>query len=516
MVDWAREVDRLASARARALGMGGEMRVARQHSLGKLTVRERVELLLDPGSFVEYGMLATFFGLSPEDEKYAAADGVLTGFGKISGRLVCVIAEDFTVQGGSLGNSHFAKKIRILRRVAKDKVPIILLLDGSGARAEQETVEGPPVAPHHALLASLSGLVPIVSCALGPCFGDSSLLGQLAEFIVMARGTSQFGIAGPPIVKTATSEVISKEDLAGSKIHCYETGVADNEAESEAHAFDIIREYLSFFPLNCWEEPPFAPTADPADRMDKELLRIVPESYNAPYDVKRVIRCIVDEGHFFERKPFHATNVVTALARMGGHPVGIIANQPLVLAGAVDAKAAHKARQFIDICNSFHLPLLFLADCPGVMPGWLAEQQATLRAGLSIAHSVAFLRVPVISIILRKAFGFGGTSMGLIGQDQALVAAWPSATFSSLPSAGSAAVSRKTEVNAGEDPEKVRKELEEKLARTEGPYLAAGGYRIDEILDPRETRPTVIRHLEVARQRRKEGLGPAWMHGIKP
>jgi acetyl-CoA carboxylase carboxyltransferase component len=516
MVDWAKEVERLQRARQRALEMGGEMRVERQHKLGKLTVRERLDLLLDPGTFIEYGMLATFFGLSPEAEKYAAADGVVTGFGKINGRLVCVIAEDFTVQGGSLGNSHFAKKIRILKRAAKDKVPVVLLLDGSGARAEQETVEGPPIAPHHAQLAALSGLVPIISCAMGPCFGDSSLLGQLSEFIIVVKETGQFGIAGPPIVKTATSEEISKEDLAGSKIHCYETGVADNEALSEGHAFDIAREYLSYLPTNCWGEPPYVPTNDPVDRMDQELLGIVPEDYNAPYDVKRVIRCIVDDGHFFERKPCHGTNVVTALARMGGHPVGIVANQPLVLAGAVDAKAAHKARQFIDICNSFHLPLVFLADCPGVMPGRLAEQQATLRAGLSIAHSAAFLRVPFMTIVLRKNFGFGGTSMGLIGQDQVLTAAWPSASFSSLPSAGSAAVTRRTEVGAGDDPERARKDLEARFEEMEGPYLAAGAYRIDEILDPRETRPTVIRHLEVARQRRKEPLGPALMHGIKP
>jgi acetyl-CoA carboxylase carboxyltransferase component len=496
--------------------MGGEMRVERQHKLGKLTVRERLDLLLDPGTLIEYGMLATFFGLSPEEEKYAAADGVVTGFGKIDGRPVCVFAEDFTVQGGSLGNSHFAKKMRILRRVPKDKVPIILLLDGGGARAEQETVEGPPIAPHHAQLAAMSGLVPIISCALGPCFGDSSLLGQLSEFIIMARGTSQFGIAGPPIVKTATSEEISKEDLAGSRIHCYETGVADNEADSEEHVFQTVKEYLSFFPTNCWEEPPRFPTDDPVDRMDEQLLHIIPDSYHAPYDVKDIIRCIVDDGHFFERKPFYGTNVVTALARMDGHPVGIVANQPLVLAGAVDYKAALKARQFVEICNSFHIPLIFLADCPGVMPGRVAEQEATLRAGLTIAHASAFLRVPTLTVVLRKAFGFGGTSMGFIGQDQILTAAWPSAQFGSLPSAGSAAVARKSEVDAEEDPEKKRKELEEELERMEGPYMAAGSYRIDEILDPRETRPTIIRHLEIARTRRKEPLGPAMKHGIMP
>ncbi len=516
MVDWEKEVERLQRARKRALGMGGQRRIDRQHNLGKLTVRERIDRLLDPGSLIEYGMLATFFGLSPEAEKFAAADGVVTGFGKVNERPVCVIAEDFTVQGGSLGNSHFAKKMRILRRVAKDKVPIIMLLDGSGARAEQETVEGPPIAPHHAQLAALSGLVPLISCAMGPCFGDSSLLGQIGEFIIVVKESGQFGIAGPPIVKTATSEEISKEDLAGSKIHCYETGVADNEALSEDHALDIIKEYLSYFPTNCWEEPPYYPTNDPVDRMDEELLDIVPEDYHAPYDVKRVISCIVDDGHFFERKPFYGTNVVTALARMDGHVVGIVANQPLVLAGAVDYKAAVKARQFVEICNSFHIPLVFLADCPGVMPGRIAEQEATLRAGLAIAHASAFVRVPTLTVVLRKTFGFGGTSMGFIGQDQILTAAWPSAQFGSLPSAGSAAVARKSEVESEEDPEKARKELEEQFEEMEGPYMAAGSYRIDEILDPRETRPTIIRHLEIARARRKETLGPAMKHGIMP
>lgn len=516
MVDWEKEAERIRRARERALGMGGPKRVERQHDQGKLTVRERVDLLLDPGTFIEYGMLATFFGLSPEEEKFAAADGVVTGFGKIDGRLVCVIAEDFTVQGGSLGNSHFAKKIRIIKRVAQDKVPIILLCEGGGARAEQETVEGPPWAPHHALYARLSGLVPTISCALGPCFGDSSLLGQLSEFIVMVRGTSQFGIAGPAVVKTATSEDITKEDLAGSKIHCYLTGVADNEALSEEDCFAQVREYLSYFPSNAWEEPPYQATNDPIDRMDEELLHTVPDSYYASYDMKRVIRCIVDDGHFFEIKPYYGTSLITALARMGGHPVGILANQPLVLAGAVDAKAAYKGRKFIDVCNSFHIPLVFLADCPGVMPGRIAELEGTLRAGLSVAYAAAFVRVPVVSIILRKAFGFGGTSMGLIGQDQVYVAAWPSASFASLPGAGSAAVSRKSEVESSEDPEKARKELQAKLEETEGPYPAAGSYRMDDIIDPRETRPRIIRHLEVARMRRKEPLGPAMKHGIMP
>jgi acetyl-CoA carboxylase carboxyltransferase component len=317
-------------------------------------------------------------------------------------------------------------------------------------------------------------------------------------------------------VKTATSEEISKEDLAGSKIHCYETGVADNEALNEEHAFAIAKEYLSFFPGNCWEEPPRYFTADPADRMDEELLHIVPENYNAAYDIKRVIRCIVDDGYFFERKPCYGINLVTALARMDGHPVGIVANQPLVLAGAVDYKAALKARQFIDICNSFHIPIVFLADCPGVLPGLRAEQEGTLRAGLAIAHSAAFMRVPTITILLRKNFGFGGTSMGLIGQDQVLTAAWPSAQFGSLPGAGSAAVARKSEVDSEEDPEKKRKELLEKFEQMEGPYMAAGSYRIDDIIDPRETRPIIIKHLEVARTRRKEPLGPAMKHGIMP
>jgi acetyl-CoA carboxylase carboxyltransferase component len=516
MVDWEREVVRLEQARRRAREMGGPRRIQRQHQLAKLTVRERIDLLIDPGTFLEYGILATYFGRSPEEEKYAAADGVVTGFAKISGRPVCIIGEDFTVLGGSVGYTHFSKKLRMMERVAKDKVPIIMLLDGGGARAEQEIVEGPPWAPHHGALAALSGLVPIVSCVLGPCAGDSSLLGVLAEFIVMVKGISMFGIAGPRVVQTATGEVIDKEDLAGSMVHCYESGVADNEVATEAECFDTVRKYLSYLPTNAWEAPPAVSSGDPVDRMDEDLLHIIPGHPHAPYDMKRVIRCIADDNAFFEIRPHHATNVITALARMGGHSVGFIANQPMRMAGAVDAKAAHKVRHFIDLCNAFHVPIIFLADVPGVMPGKAAERAGTLRVGLTIANAIASCRVPIITMILRKAFGYGGTSMGLIGTGQVFVGAWPSANFSSLPSAGSAAVARRSELEGSADPEAKRKELMARLEEKEGPYLAAGSLRVDDIIDPRETRPVIIRHLEFARQRRKEPLGPMVKHGIMP
>ncbi len=516
MIDWNMEVARLERARKRALGMGGEKRVNRQHDLGKLTVRERIDRLIDPGTFLEYGQLATYFGRSPEEEKYAAADGVVTGFAKIDGRPVCLLAEDFTVLGGSVGYTHFSKKLRMMELVAQDKVPIILLLDGAGARAELELVEGPPSAPHHGALAALSGLVPIVSCILGPCAGDSSLLGVLAEFVIMVKGISMFGIAGPPVVQTATGEEISKEELAGSKVHCYESGVADNEAKSEPHCFNMVRQYLSYLPSNAWEAPPYLSSNDPPDRQDNELLRIIPENLQTPYDMKKIIRCIVDENSLFEIKPGHAKNIITALARMDGHSVGLIANQPMNLAGAVDVKAAHKARHFIDLCNAFHIPIIFLADVPGVLPGKKAERAGTLRVGLTIANAIAGCRVPIISIIVRKAFGYGGTSMGLIGTGQVFIAAWPSANFSSLPSAGSAAVSRRSELDSTTDPEGKRKELMTDLEEKEGPYLAAGSFRVDAIIDPRETRPRIIRHLEIARQRLKEPLGPMVKQGIMP
>lgn len=515
-LDWKKELERLQRLRTRALGMGGPERVERQHKLGKLTVRERLNLLVDPGTFIEYGMLATYFGTSPEAEKYAAADAVVTGFGKVDGRLCCIMAEDFTVQGGSLGVTHLQKKMRMLDRATQEKTPVILLLDGGGARAVQETVEGMPYGPHHAKLARLSGIVPVVACALGPCAGDSSLLGSLSEFIIMVQGTSMFGIAGPPVIETATSEKISKEELAGSKLHCYETGVADNEAESEEHCFNIVKEYLSFFPTNSWQEPPWKKTGDDPNRRDEELLSIVPEKYVAPYEMKKVIRHIVDDGYFFEIRPYHAKNLITCLARMGGHPVGILANQPMVLAGALTAKAAHKARHFIEICDSFHIPLIFLADCPGVMPGYDSEREGTLRVGLSVAYAAAFVRVPTITVVLRKAFGFGGTSMGAIGSDQALVVAWPSATFGSLPARGGVAASKAREISQAADSEKSRQDFIKSIEEKERPFLAAGSLRIDDVIDPRETRPLIIKVLELGRQRRTAALGPRYKTGIMP
>ena len=278
----------------------------------------------------------------------------------------------------------------------------------------------------------------------------------------------------------------------------------------------MAKEYLAYLPLNAYEYPPYRDTGDKADRMQEELLTIVPVKRNTPYDMKLIIRCIVDNGNFFEIKPDFAPNIITTLARMGGHTVGIIANQPMVMAGAIDYKAAAKYRHFVDLCSAYHVPLIFLTDVPGVMTGSQAEAEGTLRSGLACAYSLAFADVPIITVVIKKAFGYGGSAMGGAGAGQAGVFAWPTADFGSIPSAGGILAAYKKEIENAPDPDAKRKELERQFAETGGPYSAAANFNVDEVIDPRQTRPRIIRALELLLNSRSVAPGPTFRHGIMP
>ncbi len=351
---------------------------------------------------------------------------------------------------------------------------------------------------------------------MGPCSGDSSLQVSLMEFIIMVKGHGELFAGGPPVVYTAIGEVVSKEELGGSKIHCRISGLGDNEAESDEHAIAMAKEYLSYLPLSAYEYPPYVDTGDSVERMEPELLEIVPAERNIPYDMKRVIRCVVDNGVFFEIKPVFAPNLITALARMGGHTVGIIANQPKVMAGSVDAKAAIKYRHFVDLCGAYHIPLIYFTDIPGVMTGSEAERQGTLRAGLACAYSLAFADIPVVTVVVKKAFGYGGSAMGGYGAGQIAVFAWPTADFGAIPAAGGILAAYKSEIESAPDPEARRKELELQFAEVGGPYSAAANFNIDDVIDPRETRPRIIRALELALHRRTVPAAPTRRTGIMP
>ena len=512
-----KEVSYLRERRQKALQQGGTDRVARQHKVGKLTARERVGLLMDKGSFQEYGMLANHQCHRPEmADKDAPADGVITGFGSIEGRKAGVIAEDFTVMGGSVGATHGMKKMRMVQLSQQERVPLVWLMDGAGARAEEFIAEGLPMIAHHMFTAKSSGIIPSVGVAMGPCSGDSSLATSLLEFIIMTKGEGMLAAGGPPVVLAATGEVVTKQDLGGWKVHCVESGVADNPAEDDADAIAMTKRYLSYLPSSAYDYPPDVKPEDDPDRKDEELLDIVPDNLLVAYDMKKIINNIVDRGSFFEIKPEFAKMMITGFARMNGHVIGIIANQPKVYAGAITSPAAQKERHFIDLCTAYHIPLLFLIDVPGIMTGKEAERTGALRYGLEMAYSLAWSDVPKISVVIHKAFGMGGAIMCGYGAGQTLTLAWPRCNFGSIPAGGGVLAAHKAELEAAADPARLARELEEAYKKYSGPYPAAATFNIDDVIDPRETRPRIIRALELAMCRRAQPAAPVMRWGVMP
>lgn len=509
----------LQARRARALEMGGVERIERQHLRGKKTVRERISILLDADTFREYGQLASHIhalGVSQRVDEVTPADGVVFGFGKIAGRMVCVIAEDFTVKGGTFGIIHGRKKLRAIDIAHRERVPVIWIQDGAGARAQEMIGEGLPAGPHYLVMARHSGTAPQVSIVMGPSAGDSSLIASLCEFIIMVEGTSMLAAGGPPIVKAAMGKDVFKEELGGSDVHCRISGCADNVARTEEEAITMARRFLSYLPGNAWEYPPHQPSDDPIERADEDLISILPDNPRTPYDMKRVISAVVDRESFFEIKPLFAPMVITGFARMDGHPVGIVANQPKVMAGTITEKAARKIRHFIDLCTAYHLPLVFLQDVPGVLPGPDSEREGTLRSGLAITYALAWSDVPKITVVIRKAFGYGACAMCGGGSGQTVTLAWPCADFGSLPPESAVLAAHTREIEAATNPEQLKRELMENYERSSGAFHAAGIFTLDDVIDPRETRLRVIQALELARQRRTMPAQPAARCGVMP
>lgn len=499
---------------ARATSLGGPEKIARQHALGKLTVRERVDRLLDPGSFHEYGRFSSHYTQDiPTVDTLTPADGVVMGFGLIDGRHVCVVGEDFTIMGGSHGVINARKKLHAIQMARRERVPLIWLLDGAGARGQELMNDGLPDVTHFLEQARLSGVAPQVGLVLGPCAGDSALVAAGSEFVVMRKGTAMMAAGGPPVVKAATGIEVTKEDLGGSAIHTGVSGVADNEAATDEEALDLARRFLSYLPTNAWAWPERGAPAEP-EVID--LDRVVPAQKRRAYDMTTLIRGVVDAGSFFEIKPNHARMMITGFARMDGHPVGIVANQPLVHAGAITAAAAKKAQHFIELCSAYHVPLVFLQDVPGVMTGPQAEKEGTLRAGLSLVNSLAWSEVPKVTIVIRKAFGFAACAMGGWGGEQSYVAAWLTADFASLPVSGGVAAAFKREIEAAPDPAQALRDIEARFAGGTGPYNAAARFTVHDVIAPGETRSRILHALSLARSRRSAPPQPVPKYGVSP
>ena len=509
-------VEELEARRAKARLGGGEEKIARQHAQDKLTARERLDLLIDAGTWVELGIHGRpHFSQRAMEGKDAPADGVVTGYGKIDGRMVAVAAYDFTVMAGSMGMTGETKMARLRELALSKRIPLVWLLDSAGARI-QEAAGSLFAGSGHLFREEvvMSGVMPQVAALMGPCAAGTAYIPGLADFVPMVKGRGSMALAGPHLTKAVTGEDVTQEELGGSRIHTRVSGVGDLEVDSDEDCIKAIKDYLSYFPSHCEEPPPRREPVDPIDRRDEELLDILPESPRKPYDMYDVIGHIVDDGVWFDLKPRFARTIITCLARMGGRPVGIVANQPRHLGGILENDSADKAARFINLCDAYGIPLLFLMDVPGFMVGTKVEQAGIIRHGAKMLYAVSRATVPKVTVIIRKAYGAGYYVMCGKAYEPDLIVAWPSAEISVMGPEGAVNNIFRKQIEASDDPDAARAEMIEGIRKTIDPYIAAGNALIDDVIDPRETRPTVIRALEMAETKKVER--PWKKHGVMP
>jgi methylmalonyl-CoA decarboxylase subunit alpha len=509
-------VEELHERRERAKLGGGEEKIARQHAAEKLTARERIDLLVDEGTFTELGIHAGIHhSVRGLEGKEAPADGVITGYGKVDGRMVAICAYDFTVMAGSMGLSGEMKVTRLRDLALTKRLPFVWLLDSAGARI-QEAV-GSLFAGSGFLFREevvMSGVIPQVAALMGPCAAGTAYIPGLADFVPMVKGRGSMALAGPHLVRAAVGEDVTQEELGGSRVHCRKSGVGDLEVADDQECIARIKEYLAYFPSHNQERPPIRESSDPVDRMDEDLLDVLPESNRKPYDMYEVIRRIVDDGEYFDMKPQWAKTIITCFARFGGRPVGIVANQPKQLGGILDNDSADKAARFVNLCNAFGIPLVFLQDVPGFMVGTKVEQAGIIRHGAKMLHAVANATVPKITVVLRKAYGAGYYVMCGRAYEPDLIVAWPSAEISVMGAEGAVEIVFRKQVEEAEDPAAKRQELIDAYRKIIDVYIAAKNDLIDDVIDPRETRPTICRALEMAEGKTVER--PWKRHGVVP
>jgi acetyl-CoA carboxylase carboxyltransferase component len=497
-------VEDLRERRERLKLGGGEAKIAVQHEREKLTARERIALLIDEGTFVELGLHGRpHFSQRAMDGKDAPADGVVTGYGKIDGRLTAVAAYDFTVMAGSMGMTGELKVGRLRELALSKRIPLVWLLDSAGARI-QEAVGSLFAGSGHLFREEvvMSGVIPQVAALMGPCAAGTAYIPGLADFVPMVRGRGSMALAGPHLVRAAIGEDVTQEELGGSRVHCRKSGVGDLEVADDQECIERIKEYLGFFPQSCEEPPPVRPSADPIDRGDEDLLDVLPASNRKPYDMYEVIRRIVDDGAYFDLKPQFAKTIITALARFGGRPAGIVASQPKHLGGILDNDSADKAARFINLCNAYGIPLVYLMDVPGFMVGTKVEQAGIIRHGAKMLYATANATVPKVTVVLRKAYGAGYYVMCGRAYEPDLIVAWPSAEISVMGAEGAVEIIFRKQVQEAEDPAAKRQELIDEFRKIIDVYVAAGNDMVDDVIDPRETRATICRALEMAAGKR--------------
>jgi acetyl-CoA carboxylase carboxyltransferase component len=509
-------VEELGKLKEAALHAGSPAAIERQHARGKLTARERLEILLDPGSFVELDMLARHRAHGFEIEKTRPlTDGVITGWGTVEGRKVFVFSQDFTVFGGALGEV-FAEKIHKVMDLAESVgAPFVGINDGAGARIQEGVVSLAAYGGIFYRNVKASGVIPQISVIMGPCAGGAVYSPAMTDFIFMVRGTSHMFITGPDVVKAVTGEDVTQEELGGAMTHASKSGVASFVYEDEKQCLEEVRYLLSFLPSNNLEDPPYVAPDDDPERACPELIDLIPDSPNKPYDMKKVISDVVDDGEFMEVFPFWAGNIVTGFARIDGHVVGIVGNQPAVLAGTLDIDASEKGARFVRTCDAFHIPLVPSGDVPGFLPGTDQEHGGIIRHGAKLLYAYCEASVPRIQIITRKAYGGAYVVMNSksIGADLAF--AWPSAEIAVMGPQGAVNIIFRKELESADDPENRRAELvEEYTERFANPYVAAERGYVDDVIDPADTRAVLGRSLAMLRT--KQEKLPSRKHGNVP
>ena len=487
--------------RAARLG-GGHRRIESQHKKGKLTARERIDLLLDAGSFEEWDMFVehrcTDFGMT---DQRIPSDGVVTGYGSINGRLVFVFSQDFSVFGGSLSEAHAEKISKIMDKAIQVGAPVIGLNDSGGARIQEGVASLAGYAEVFQRNVLASGVIPQISLIMGPCAGGAVYSPAMTDFIFMVEDTSYMFVTGPDVVKTVTHEEVTHEELGGAHTHTHTSGVADGSFASDVDALLQTRRFMDFLPASNREKPPFRPTADSPDRMEEALDTLVPDDPHKPYDMRELILKVVDESDFFELQPDYARNILTGFARLEGHPVGIVANQPLVLAGCLDIDSSRKAARFVRFCDAFNIPIVTFVDVPGFLPGTAQEYGGIIKHGAKLLYAYAEATVPKVTVITRKSYGGAYVVMSSKHLRGDVNYAWPTAEIAVMGPKGAVEIIFRADMNS---PEKIDERTEEYREKFANPFVAGARGFIDDVIMPNGTRRRLCRALAMLRDKKVE------------
>jgi acetyl-CoA carboxylase carboxyltransferase component len=521
-MSWQAEIDEIHQRRRWAEALGGPEAIEAHHRAGRQTIRERIDRLLDKNSFSELSKLT---GQGSYDADHAVQKVVpapyIIGLGKIDGRDVAIGGEDFTIRGGASWGADRRKGGQggLIEDLAfQYRIPLINLIDGAGGSVASIKRRGHAVFPGvHGFERSveLLGIVPVASAVLGVAAGGPAGRAVLSHWSVMVRGTSQIFAAGPPVVERTLGQKLTREELGGSDIAVAAGGTIDNVVDTEEEALDLLRRFLSFMPQNVWELPARVTSSDPVDRCEEKLASIVPRHRRTPYDMRRLIKLVVDTGSDFEIQPDYGKSVITSLARLNGHVVGIVANNPMIYGGAMDHRAARKQIHFLEMCDTFHIPIVYLVDQPGFMVGPNAEAAGTLREGMRAVYVGAKLTVPVFTVIIRKCYGMAGmAACDKAGLNFKL--AWPSAEIGNLPIEGGVKAAFRREIETAEDPVQRQAEIEAELKALASPFRMAEVFAMEDMIDPRETRPYLCRMLEASQAKLRTTVGPKFQSGVRP